>query len=113
MTNKLIDQFQYRDTIVCEDLLKYSLDLYERALTLVMTYEPQVHGDEIPAWEQFNLSNGIIETYYEQNPGFDYRDIRDGRFTSEQLRTLQNIQADKESRLASQERIKIKRYRGY
>lgn len=113
MRSKLINEFEYRDTIVCEDLLRDALDLYERSLSLVITYEPKTHGNEIPAWGHFNLCDGIIETYFNQKPGFDYRDAHDGRFTSEQLRTLQNIQGDKESRLASQERIKIKRYRRY
>lgn len=107
----LIIDFDYQRTLVSEELLKDALELYESGLDRVVRSQgKEDENRRIPGMEDFNLCDGIIETYYRQNPGFDYRDVRSG-FTPEQLKTLENIQNDKQTREYLRKKEERKRYR--
>lgn len=91
--SQLIKHFDYHETTVSLELLKDALDLYEEALQMMVDNPPKDINSHIPGSEEFNVCHGIIETYYKQNPGFDYNfHLKD--FTPAQAHTLSNIQGD-------------------
>ena len=102
-----IQNFDDHRTKVSDDLLRDALDLYEAGLDMVVKNPPRNINDNIPGFYEFMLAESVINTYYSQNPGFDYNTIREG-FTPEQMDTLQRIQGD---RIRAQE--KEKKRRGY
>lgn len=105
-----IRNFDYLHTTVSDALLKDALDLYEAALDTIVKNPPRDENQEIPGMAKFNLASEIVDRYYKQNPGFAYQSIREG-FTSEQLKTLENIQGDKEVRERIEQRQRLRGYR--
>lgn len=108
----LIKHFKEYSTVVTEKLLKEALDLYEISLERVVNNPPKNNNTSIPGFEEFNLCDSIVHEYYRQNPGFDYRDIREG-FTPEQIKTLANIQGDEESFKLWEKKKELKKYSSY
>lgn len=102
----LASGWEYRDD-VSEELLRLALDVYEVALDVVMTYDPD-RDDRIPGMEPWNYSSGIINKYFNTHPDFDAVRIHDGIFTSPQLKTLQDIQNLRECK-GHQEQMEVRR----
>lgn len=108
----LIQKYSHNRLInVSQDLLRDALDLYENALERLVNAKETV-GGHIPGMVDYHLCGEIIERYYQQNPEFDYRGIREG-FTPEQLKTLENFQGDKEIRKRTQRNNEIRRYNSW
>lgn len=102
------------ETVVTMELLKEALVCYDRSIERMLNNPPEDINSHIDGEEEFNMSNTIIETYYEQNPTFSYHQLtfKDG-FNMIQHQVLKDWENDRDTAKTIEQRKELKKYNSY